>query len=263
MLLKFLNYQLTTQLPKEIGGRKKVLANTLNPHSFCIAREDKDFQNALKASAILLPDGIGIVYATRLLYGKKIKKISGYDLHLHYLGLLNNQAGKVFYLGSSEFVLNEIKKKLAVNFPDIVCAFYSPPFCASFTSEEDQLMVTTINEFKPDILFVGMTAPKQEKWVLKNKDNLEVSTIAAIGAVFDFYAGTVIRPNTFWINFGFEWLIRLIKEPKRLWRRTLISTPKFVVLIMAHKIKAIFGFPNKREKLITKPETNSKLKIHG
>ncbi|WP_339924705.1 WecB/TagA/CpsF family glycosyltransferase [uncultured Cyclobacterium sp.] len=263
MLLKFLDYKLTTQLPKEIGGRKKILANTLNPHSYCIARGDKEFQNALKASEILLPDGIGIVYATNLLYGKKIKKISGYDLHLHYLGLLNKQAGKVFYLGSSEFVLNKIKKKIEVNFPEVECAFYSPPFSNSFTNEENELMVTAINAFKPDLLFVGMTAPKQEKWVLKNKDRLEVPTIAAIGAVFDFYAGTVIRPNAFWINFGFEWLIRLLKEPKRLWRRTLISTPKFVILIMGHKIKAIFGLHSKREKMITETETKSKLKIHG
>lgn len=262
MFLKFLNYKLTTQLPTEIGGRKKILANTLNPHSYCIAREDKEFQNALKASEILLPDGIGIVYAARLLYGKKIKKISGYDLHLHYLKLLNNQKGRVFYLGSTEFVLNEIKKKIAVNFPNVDCAFYSPPFCKSFTKEEDQLMVTAINEFNPDILFVGMTAPKQEKWVIKNKDNLEVSIIASIGAVFDFYSGTIKRPNSFWINSGFEWLIRLLGEPKRLWRRTLISTPKFVILIVVHKIKAIFGFTNKTAKMITEPETNSKLKIH-
>jgi N-acetylglucosaminyldiphosphoundecaprenol N-acetyl-beta-D-mannosaminyltransferase len=89
-------------------------------------------------------------------------------------------------------------------------------------------MIAAINAFKPDILFVGMTAPKQEKWVYAHKAQIDARIICSIGAVFDFYAGTVKRPSAFWINLGLEWLPRLLKEPRRLARRNFISTPAFL-----------------------------------
>ena len=91
-------------------------------------------------------------------------------------------------------------------------------------------MISAVNSFAPDALFVGMTAPKQEKWVHEHRDRLNAPLICPVGAVFDFYAGTVRRSGEFWIRMGLEWLPRLIREPKRLWRRNFISTPLFLVL---------------------------------
>ncbi len=96
-------------------------------------------------------------------------------------------------------------------------------------------MVNAVNDFQPDVLFVGMTAPKQEKWVYKHKDRLDAKIICAIGAVFDFYAGTVDRPQQFWINLGLEWFIRLYKEPKRMWKRYLYYGPVFVFHILKER----------------------------
>jgi N-acetylglucosaminyldiphosphoundecaprenol N-acetyl-beta-D-mannosaminyltransferase len=93
-------------------------------------------------------------------------------------------------------------------------------------------MIAAVNEVKPDVLFVGMTAPKQEKWGHANKKKLDAKTICAIGAVFDFYAGTVERPSQFWINLQLEWFIRLVKEPKRMWRRYLYYGPFFLYLLL-------------------------------
>ena len=93
-------------------------------------------------------------------------------------------------------------------------------------------MVMAINNFKPDILFVGMTAPKQEKWVFVNKENIDANTIVSVGAVFDFYAGTVRRSSPFWIKLGLEWLPRFLREPKRLAKRNLVSTPKFILQVL-------------------------------
>jgi len=96
-------------------------------------------------------------------------------------------------------------------------------------------MCQQVNSVKPDILFVGMTAPKQEKWVYNNIEKLEVNTVCSIGAVFDFYAGNVKRSGQFWISIGLEWLPRFLKEPKRLARRNLVSTPLFILEVLNRK----------------------------
>ncbi len=98
-------------------------------------------------------------------------------------------------------------------------------------------LLNLINDFSPDVLFVGMTAPKQEKWLHEFKDRLNFDVASSIGAVFDFYVGTVKRPSKIWIKLHLEWLPRLLKEPKRLWRRNFISTPLFFFEILKFKFK--------------------------
>ena len=120
--------------------------------------------------------------------------------------------------------------------PDLQVAFYAPPFKKNFDEEDTKKMVKAVNAFKPDILFIGMTAPKQEKWAIANKDQLNVNVISSIGAVFDFYAGTVKRPSKMMIAFKLEWLGRLLKEPKRMWKRYLYFGPYFIYLILSHKL---------------------------
>jgi len=101
-------------------------------------------------------------------------------------------------------------------------------------------MIELINKAKPDVLWVGMTAPKQEKWIFKNRNKLSVPFSAAIGAVFDFYAGKVRRPSPLWQKLGFEWLGRFIQEPRRLWKRNLISMPIFSYWILKEKLHKVF-----------------------
>lgn len=213
----------------------KTIINTVNPHSYCEAQKDKLFAEALKSSDILLPDGSGMVMASRILNGKKISKIAGADLHDYLLKEAALKSLKVFYLGASQNTLDKIEKKLKVEFPDIQVGSYSPPYKEQFNEMDSLKMISKVNEFNPQILFVGMTAPKQEKWVYANKDRLDVQVITSIGAVFDFYAGTVKRPGRIWIKLGLEWLPRLLREPKRLFRRNFISTPKFIAEVISYK----------------------------
>ncbi|MFC5191155.1 WecB/TagA/CpsF family glycosyltransferase [Algoriphagus aquatilis] len=228
-MTEFLEYNITLNLPNQLPERQ-LIANTINPHSYCVAKEDEVFNQALLTSDILVPDGVGVVWATKLLYNRKIAKISGFDLHLHFLELLQkNGGGRVFYLGSSPTTLFLIRARIEREYPKVKVGIWSPPFKEEFTVEDNQEMISKVNSFQPDVLFVGMTAPKQEKWVHYNKAGLDSKVICSIGAVFDFYAGTVKRPNEFWIKLGLEWLPRFLKEPRRLWRRNLISTPKFVL----------------------------------
>ena len=104
-------------------------------------------------------------------------------------------------------------------------------------------MCDEVSLFNPDVLFVGMTAPKQEKWVHLYKNKLNANIICSVGAVFDFYAGNVKRSSGIWINLGLEWLPRLIKEPRRLFYRNFVSTPKFILYVLSIKI---FGQDNSK-----------------
>lgn len=215
---------------------EKQIINTINPHSYVTAKSDPLFETALRDSDVLLPDGSGIVIAAQKLHGAQIKKIAGTDLHLHLLQQLNNSHGKCFYMGASQNTLDKIKSKLAVEYPNITAAFYSPPFKPTFSDEDNAAIIQAVNDFGPDVLFVGMTAPKQEKWLHQHKAALDTKVGCSIGAVFDFYAGTVVRPSQFWIDIHLEWLPRLLKEPKRLWRRNFVSTPLFLWDLLGYKV---------------------------
>lgn len=234
-------YTVFTGKLSEIDLTKKSVINTINQYSYCIAEEDDDFKKALLASDILLPDGIAIVLLHRLLYKKKIKKIAGADIHHYLLNKLNQNGGSCFYLGASDATLDLIRQKLIKEFPNVKVATFSPPFKKIFTEAENREMIKRINDFHPDVLFVGMTAPKQEKWVNENKESINTKAIASIGAVFDFYAGTKARPGKIWISLGLEWFVRFLKEPKRMWRRYFYYGPVFLFLAVKEKARLVWA----------------------
>ncbi|QWX84360.1 WecB/TagA/CpsF family glycosyltransferase [Cellulophaga sp. HaHaR_3_176] len=234
--MKTLNYTISTDYPK-LPIISKTIINTINPHSYCVSKKDDSFAKALQSSDFLLPDGIGIVWASKFLNKKQIIKIAGFDIFLFLMKDLNETSGSCFFLGASQKTLNLIKQKAAKEYPNVKVNCFSPPYKAKFTEEDSTEMCNKVNEFKPDVLFVGMTAPKQEKWVYDFQSQLDSKVICSIGAVFDFYAGVVERPSQFWIKLGLEWLPRFLKEPKRLAERNLISTPKFILEVFSFKLR--------------------------
>jgi N-acetylglucosaminyldiphosphoundecaprenol N-acetyl-beta-D-mannosaminyltransferase len=221
-----------------IGG--KTLINTINQYSYCIAETDAAFKKALQGSDILLPDGMAIVATVRLLADQKITKIAGADLHDFLLNDLNKKGGSCFYLGSSEHTLRKIAMRLSKEFPNVRFQTFSPAYAPEFSVLENREMLDAVNAFQPDVLFIGMTAPKQEKWAFVHKEKLDAKIICSIGAVFDFYAGTVVRPHPFWVKLRLEWFVRLLKEPQRMWKRYLYYGPVFIKLILEEKLKRIF-----------------------
>ena len=237
----FLDYGIFAKQLIGLPQGSSLTINTLNQYSYCIAEEDELYKEALQHSDVLLPDGIGIVLAAWFLNGTKLKKIAGADVHCHFLDELEKVSGSCFYLGSSDRTLKLIKKKMALRFPNIRVGSFSPPYRAAFSKAENQQMVNAVNDFAPDVLFVGMTAPKQEKWVHAHRDQLDVRVVCTIGAVFDFYAGVISRPGKLWINLGLEWLGRWLREPLRLSRRYLYYGPVFIFLMIKAKLKHEFS----------------------
>ena len=209
-----------------------------NPHSLIIAGNDRVFHNAIFAADLVIPDGIGVVLVSRLLGGNIRQRITGSDIFFEVSKILNERKNiGYFFLGSTQETLAKIKEKLARDFPNIRYAGgYSPPFKEEFDEEEDLQIIKAIDQARPEVLWVGMTAPKQEKWIYRNLSKINVKFIGAVGAVFDFYTGNVKRPNLIFQKAGLEWLPRFIRQPKRLWRRNLVSTPRFLFRVARDRL---------------------------
>ena len=219
----------------------KVLINTINAHSFNVAQKDELFAEALAKGDYLIPDGASIIKACKWLKvnSQPKERIAGWDLFSFEMNALERKSAqqkvndgkrlKVMFMGSSEKVLGLIRKRAANDYPNLEVVTYSPPYKPEFSDEDNAAIIKAINEANPDLLWIGMTAPKQEKWTYQHWSELNIHChVGTIGAVFDFYAGTAQRAPKWWQEHSLEWLYRLIKEPKRMWRRYVIGNPLFL-----------------------------------
>ena len=253
----------------------KLLINTINAHSYNTARRDELFAEALTNGDVLIPDGVSIVKACRWIKAKSLPKerIAGWDLFefemnkLEECGMKNVECGAnnssldnsqsasadhstfntqhsplrspqrtVMFMGSSQKVLDLIVKRAAEVYPHLKIVTYSPPYKPEFSEEDNKAIVEAINAADPDLLWIGMTAPKQEKWTYSHWNELNIHChVGTIGAVFDFFAGTVERAPIWWQCHGLEWLYRLLKEPKRMWRRYIIGNTLFLWNMLKEK----------------------------
>lgn len=223
----------------------KLLINTINAHSYNTAQKDVVFAEALTNGDVLIPDGASIVKACRWIKAKSQPKerIAGWDLFVHEMERVNKEnegaKKKVMFLGSSNNVLALIKARAEKDYPNIEVITFSPPYKPVFSDEDNRIMIEAINNTKPDLLWIGMTAPKQEKWAYEHWNELNINCHAGtIGAVFDFYAGTIQRAPMWWQEHSLEWLYRLLKEPKRMWRRYLIGNILFLWNVFTKEYRA-------------------------
>ena len=237
----------------------KVLINTINAHSYNRAQKDALFAEALRTVhgsgfmvngseecvKYLIPDGASIVKACRMLKAKSQPKerIAGWDLFSFEMERVEGRSKmeegrrmKVMFMGSSEKVLGLIRERAAKDYPHLEVVTYSPPYKPEFSEEDNRAIIRAINEADPDLLWIGMTAPKQEKWTYRHWKNLNIHChVGTIGAVFDFYAGTAKRAPLWWQKHSLEWLYRLVKEPRRMWRRYVIGNPLFLWNVFKEK----------------------------
>ena len=219
----------------------KLLINTINAHSYNTARKDSLFAEALTNGDVLLPDGVSIVMACKWIKAKSLPKerIAGWDLFAFEMEKLERESEElrtkseeskiVMFMGSSQKVLDLIVKRAAEVYPHLKVVTYSPPYKTEFSDEDNKAIIDAIHAANPDLLWIGMTAPKQEKWAYSHWEELNIHChVGSIGAVFDFFAGTVKRAPMWWQDHGLEWLYRLLKEPKRMWRRYIIGNALFL-----------------------------------
>jgi N-acetylglucosaminyldiphosphoundecaprenol N-acetyl-beta-D-mannosaminyltransferase len=200
----------------ELTAENKLL-NTISPISYGISTNDKAFRHALKASDILVLDGMSFGLSGRLLRFRKIVLNQGPEVFYFFMKKMNEENGKVFFLGAANKTLEKMKQRACVDYPNVKVDFFSPPYKAEFSKEETNIMLEKVNRFQPDILFVGMTCPKQEKWAFDNKNTINARLTCSIGAVFDWYAG--VKPIApIWWKLRLAWLKRAIDRPEVLKR---------------------------------------------
>ena len=217
----------------------KVLINTINAHSYNVARKDDLFAEALTKGDYLIPDGMSVVKACKWLHAKSQPKerIAGADLFEFEMNKLNEKGGIVMFMGSSEKTLAKIVQQAAKVYPNLKVVTYSPPYKSDFNDEDNKAIINAINTANPDLLWIGMTAPKQEKWTYSHWNELNIHChVGTIGAVFDFFAGNTQRAPLWWQEHGLEWLYRLIKEPRRMWRRYIIGNTVFLWHMLGEKV---------------------------
>lgn len=218
----------------------KLFIYAINAHSYNTALKDEMFAEALINADLLLPDGVSVVMARKWLKCVECpeERITGWDLFQHEMRKLNTKGGKCLFMGSSESVLSKIRERAKFEFDNIEVFTYSPPYKSEFSEEDNRAIIDAINEVNPDLLWIGLTAPKQEKWAYTHRDQLNINChVGAIGAVFDFYAGAVRRAPLLWQELSLEWLFRLIQEPKRMWRRYLIGNVLFIWNILKESFR--------------------------
>jgi len=214
--------------------------NTVSPNSYGVATKDPEFEQALKNTDYLVLDGVYFAFASLLLKGKNIKANQGPDVFYHFLRRLDAQKGKAFFLGSTPETLEKIKINAAEKYPGITIGCYSPPFKPEFSEEDTAAMLEAINAFNPDVLYVGMTCPKQEKWAMKNRENINAGLTICIGNVFDWFAGTQKAIHPFWFKVKLGWLVRIFLRPE-IFRRNIGNQMKFFwdIILIFLKIKKL------------------------
>ena len=199
--------------------------------------EDKPFFDIVNSASLIIPDGIGVVYASKIL-GRPLKqKVGGFDLSREILSYAAKEGKRVFLFGSAPerdgnpAVCDMAARKLCETYEGlIVCGTRN----GYFKPEETDSIIEQINAASPDILFVCLGAPKQEKWIYENREKLRVSLALGLGGSLDVYAGTVKRAPKFFIKMNLEWFYRLIKQPSRLGR--MMKLPKFLFGTIFYKL---------------------------
>lgn len=191
---------------------------TISPNSYGISTKNARLNSALTKADLLVLDGVyfGLGYFLRT--GKTIVKNQGPDIFYEELRIQANRKGRVFFLGSTEETLAKISERMKVEYPNIKFTTYSPPFKNEFSLTDNTKIRRKILTFKPDVVFVGMTCPKQEIWVQENIHHYDNTLLLAIGGVFDWFAGNFKELHPIWWHLRLGWLGRIIQRPEILKR---------------------------------------------
>ncbi|NQU44935.1 WecB/TagA/CpsF family glycosyltransferase [bacterium] len=225
---------------KERGERQFITAT--NPHSVMLCHRDPKMRDATARAGLTLPDGAGVVWGGNLLGHCHNGRVTGPQLMLNLCDWGRERGLRHFIYGGKEGVADRLAANLQARFPGMeVVGTYCPPF-RELSSAEDAGVVELINETRPDIVWVGLGAPKQEKWMLDHMGMIAAPAMIGVGAAFDFHAGNVEWAPAWVREAGLEWIHRLYKEPRRMWRRNLDS-PLFLLGVLSQMVLSLVGRP--------------------
>lgn len=207
-----------------------------NVHSVMEAKRDVSFREILNSADLSVPDGMPLVWLGLLRGCRLRRRVDGPDLFMEFCRETSEKSYTHFLYGGASTIPEKLAEKLGETFPMIkVVGTYSPPF-RPLTQEEDAQVTNMINRAAPDVLWVGLGCPKQERWIFEHLKRLNVPVIAGVGQVFDIFAGRIRRAPRLMREHGLEWLFRLLQEPRRLWRRYLVYNSQFIYYVFLETV---------------------------
>lgn len=204
-------------------------------HGVMVAQEEKDFKKVLNSADLVVPDGMPLVWLGRRRGYPLRRRVYGPELMETFCRETGSRY-KHFLYGGAPGVAERLAKTLRRKYQVRVAGTFSPPF-RPLTAEEDAEVVGLINRAEPDILWVGLSTPKQEHWMYDHREKLHVPVMVGVGAAFDFLSGLKPMAPRWMQEHGLEWLFRLLTEPRRLWRRYLVCGSKFVFYVLLEELK--------------------------
>ncbi|HLM27093.1 MAG TPA: WecB/TagA/CpsF family glycosyltransferase [Thermoleophilaceae bacterium] len=216
-----------------IAGRERGYVCALATHAVSLSLHDHELRSAIRYSTLALPDGVPLVWAANTLGEGLPSRVYGPELMRRYNDRCAEQGHRIWLYGGHD---QGSLVQLALNLRRMhgglrIVGGYSPPFRA-LSGEEEDAIVQQINDARPDVLWVGIGAPKQEKWMARMRDRLEVPVMGGVGAAFDFHAGRVSQAPNWMQEAGLEWIYRIAQEPRRLLPRYLIHNPRFMAAFL-------------------------------
>lgn len=215
-----------------LKGQENHYIITPNAAHIVLFQKDEEFRKAYAKASLVLPDGMPLIWASRLLKPRLKERITGTDVLFSLCELSMREKYKIFLLGAGQEVIEKARNTLLNKFPGLhITGIHNGYF------NNDKKIKEEINERQPDILFIGIGFSKQEKWINKNINQLNVKVAIAIGGVFDVIAGKFKPAPRLIQNYGLEWLWRLFQEPRRLWKRYLIGNTIFIWLVAKELLK--------------------------
>lgn len=211
---------------------------TPNTEIVMAAKDDDNLRKLLNRGDLIIPDGIGLIYGSRI-QGKPLKeRVTGFDTSIELLKIANEKGYSLYLLGGKDGIARDAAKNISEQYPNIKIAGYHHGYFEGShlghkDTEEELEIIKEINEKKPDIIFVGLGFPKQEIWIDSNSHRLNAKVIIGNGGVMDILSGNAKRAPEIYQKLGFEWLYRLIKEPSRIKRQIVL--PKFMLTVIFNR----------------------------
>jgi N-acetylglucosaminyldiphosphoundecaprenol N-acetyl-beta-D-mannosaminyltransferase len=229
-----LNLQLATAAIEDwISAGQREYVCVTGVHGIIESRRDPAVRAVHNAAGLVVPDGMPLVWLLRLAGQRNSGRVYGPDLMLQLLERSVSQKFTHFLYGAAEPTLAELEAKLKARFPGLnIVGAFAPPFRALTSAEEDKV-VAAVNRVNPDIVWVGLSTPKQEIWMAEHRARLSARVLLGVGAAFDFHAGRRRQAPRWMQHSGLEWLFRMCQEPRRLGRRYLYNNPRFILEIIA------------------------------
>jgi N-acetylglucosaminyldiphosphoundecaprenol N-acetyl-beta-D-mannosaminyltransferase len=219
-----------------IASRRRHYVCITGVHGVMESQRDPELRRIHNTAGMVTPDGMPMVWLLWASGHRSADRVYGPDLMLAVLERSGERGYRHFLFGASEATLASLQANLHARFPGLnVVGAHSPPF-RPLTAHEDAGIVEMINAARPDVVWVGLSTPKQEWWMAEHRNCLEAPVLVGVGAAFDVHAGVVRHAPRFIQRSGFEWLFRLVMEPRRLWRRYLRNNPAFLLCIAGQKL---------------------------